>query len=263
MVGARADNLRFVDDPLRVGALWHYRTYVRKGEAARSIVGRICASGRAENRAAAEMLVAIDDLYRLACREDGARDDWAIDTVEQVAAEVAAALRISQGSATARVSDAIAMRTRLPQVGKVFRCGDIDYFLFGAIVSRTELLSHDRLAAVDAELAATVARWPSLSRGQRIARAGPCGGPPRPRTAVRRRKKKRDDRGDRDLGQRRRSQRDSGFPASDGRPHPRRATGRHGPATVCRGDPRSPVQRRADAMGRAGRRRRSTGLRMR
>jgi hypothetical protein len=170
--------------------------FEKRDEAARSMVGRICASGRAEKGAAAEMLVAIDDLYRLRCREDGARDDWVIDTVEQVAAEVAAALRISQGCATARVSDAIAMRTRLPEVGKVFLGGNIDYFLFGAIVSRTELLSHDRLAAVDADLAAVVDRWPSLSRGQRIARVDRVVAR-HDRDAVRRRKKKRDDRGSR------------------------------------------------------------------
>ena len=49
--------------------------------AARSLVGRVCASARAENRAAAEMLVSIDNLYRLRLREDGGHDDWAIDTI--------------------------------------------------------------------------------------------------------------------------------------------------------------------------------------
>ena len=56
--------------------------------AARPLIDRICASARAENRAAAKGLVSIDDLYRLRLREDGGRDDWAMDTIEQVTAEV-------------------------------------------------------------------------------------------------------------------------------------------------------------------------------
>jgi hypothetical protein len=82
------------------------------------LVDRICESARAENRAAAEGLVSIDNLYRLRLREGGAHNDWAMDTVEEVAAEVAAALRISQGSAVNRVGDAVAMRKRLPQAGR-------------------------------------------------------------------------------------------------------------------------------------------------
>ncbi|MDT5099240.1 MAG: hypothetical protein QOC76_2977, partial [Mycobacterium sp.] len=77
--------------------------------AARSLVDRICASARAENRAAADGLASIYALYRLRLREAGGRDDWAMDTIEEIAAEVAAALRISQCSAVNRVGDAIAM----------------------------------------------------------------------------------------------------------------------------------------------------------
>lgn len=184
-----------------------------------------------------------------------------IDTVEQVAAEVAAALRISQDGAVNRVGDAIAMRKRLPAVGKVFLAGDIDYFMFAAIVSRTDLLTDDRMAAVDAELAAVVARWPSLSRGQRIARVDRVVAR-HDRDAVRRRKKKRDDRwieiwdsGD-GVSEIR------GFLAGDGRPHPRCAAGRPGGHRLPE---RCPVccaaSRGCD--GRVGRRRRSAGLRMR
>ena len=57
-------------------------------------------------------------------------DDWAIDTEAAVAAEVGAALRISQGRAASRLRYARAMRERLPQVGEVFKAGDIDYRAF-------------------------------------------------------------------------------------------------------------------------------------
>ena len=82
---------------------------------------------RAENRAAAAQLAVIGQLfsYRLSrCSETG---DWAIDTMEAVAAQVAAALRIGQGPAASRARYARAMRERLPLVGEVVKAGHIDY----------------------------------------------------------------------------------------------------------------------------------------
>ena len=216
--------------------------------AASSLINRICSSARAENRAAADVLVSIDNLYRLRLREVGANDDWAVDTVEEVTAEIAAALRISQGLATYRVGDAIAMRTRLPQVGRVFLAGDIDYLIFQALVSRTDLITDkDILAAVDAELSLAVARWPSLSRGQLISRVDRIVAR-HDRDAVRRRKKKRDDRWIEIW--------DSGDGVSevrgflrvmDGRALDERLDALAG--TVCPNDLRSRAQRRADAVG--------------
>ena len=59
------------------------------------------------------------------------------------------------------------MRERLPRVGEVFKAGDIDYRMFQTLVYRTDLIADDEvLAAVDAQLAATVARWPSMTRGR-------------------------------------------------------------------------------------------------
>jgi hypothetical protein len=219
--------------------------------AARSLVDRICASARAENRAAADGLASIYALYRLRLREAGGRDDWAMDTIEEVAAEVAAALRISQCSAVNRVGDAIAMGKRLPQVGKVFLAGDIDYLIFQALVSRTDLIiDEDRLAAVDAALSLASARWPSLTRGQMIARIDRIVARHDP-DARRRRKKKRDDRWV-DIW-------DSGDGVSEIRGFLRVMDGRTLDArldilaaTVCKNDLRSHAQRRADAFGALG-----------
>ena len=103
--------------------------------------------------------------YRLSrCSET---EDWAIDTMEAVSAEVAAALRISQGLAASRVRYARAMRERLPKVAEVFKAGEIDYRMFQTMVYRTDLITEPEvLAAVDAELAVKVGRWPSLTQGR-------------------------------------------------------------------------------------------------
>ena len=94
-------------------------------------------------------------------------DDWAIDTEAAVAAEVGAALRISQGRAASRLRYARAMRERLPQVGEVFKAGDIDYRAFTTIVYRSDLITDpDVLSTVDAQLAVNVARWPAMSQGR-------------------------------------------------------------------------------------------------
>jgi uncharacterized protein DUF222 len=133
----------------------------------RALVDRVCASSRAENRAAAARLDAIGDLWVVRLRECGEHEDWTIDAVEAVTAEVAAALRISEGLAGSYLLDARAMRERLPEVAKAFRAGDIDYRMFQTIVYRTDLITDaEVLARVDGELAVKVPRWPSLSRGQ-------------------------------------------------------------------------------------------------
>ncbi len=131
------------------------------------MVERICAATRAENRAAAAQLVAVGELFGYRLSRCSETEDWAIDTMEAVAAEVGAALRISQGLAASRVRYARAMRERLPKVGEVFCAGDIDFRMFQTIVFRTDLIEDPALmATVDAQLAANVARWPSMSRGR-------------------------------------------------------------------------------------------------
>ncbi len=132
-----------------------------------AMLDRICAATRAENRAAAAQLIAIGELfvYRLSRCSD--TEAWAIDTMAAVAAEVAAALRISQGLAASRLGYARAMRERLPQTAEVFKAGDIDYRMFQTIVYRTDLITDPEvLAAVDGRLAAQVGRWPSLTKAR-------------------------------------------------------------------------------------------------
>ena len=158
------------------------------------LVARIGAAARAENRAAGERLAAIGELDLLRLRQVGERETWCTDTQEAITAEVAAALGITQGLATSYLEYSRAMRLRLPRVGALLLAGDIDYRSFQTIVYRTDLITDpDVLAAVDAELAVKVARWPGITQGRLggyvdrvVARAD--------RDAVRRRRERRGDR---------------------------------------------------------------------
>jgi Domain of unknown function (DUF222) len=131
-----------------------------------ALLDRVREAGRTEARAAAARLVAVGELLVLRCRDSGERQHWATDTWEAVAAQVAAALQCSVAMGSSYLRYAMAMRDRLPEVGKVFQAGDIDYRAFQTIVFRTDLITDaEVLAAVDARLAVLVSRRPTLTRG--------------------------------------------------------------------------------------------------
>ena len=143
------------------------RRYPSTTRESAALVDGICASWRAQNRGVGALLSAVGQLFGYRLSRCSETQDWAIDTEEAVAAEVAAALRISQGLAASQLRYARAMRERLPKVGAVFAAGDIDYRMFQTMVYRTDLISDpDVLGAVDAQLAANVARWPSMTQGR-------------------------------------------------------------------------------------------------
>ncbi|MCX2930135.1 HNH endonuclease signature motif containing protein [Mycobacterium sp. CVI_P3] len=132
----------------------------------RDLINRLANVSRLENRAAAQRLRVIADLFELRRHQRGEREDWAVDTWAAVGAEVAAALRLSLSKANSHMNYALAM-LRLPAVAAVFEAGDIDCRLFKTIVYRTHLITDsDAMAEVDAELSAIVARWPSMTRGK-------------------------------------------------------------------------------------------------
>jgi len=128
---------------------------------------RIADASRAEAQAAAERLIAIAELFDARIKDSGECADLALDTHEAVAAQVAATLRISIGMAASELNYALAMRDRVPMVGAAFEAGDIGYALFRTIVFRTGIITDAQvLAEVDAQLAARVTRWPSMSRAK-------------------------------------------------------------------------------------------------
>jgi hypothetical protein len=213
-----------------------------------ALLDRICASSRAENRSAAASLAAIGELfgYRLARCSD--TEEWAVDTEEAVAAELAAALRISQGLAANRLRYARAMRERLPAVAEVFKAGDIDFRTFQTIVYRTDLITDsDVLTVVDAQLAAQVARWPSMTQGRLAAQIDKLVGKA-DADAVRRRKERHAEREVwfADLGGGM-SHIEGSLLSPDAHALDKRLTALA--ATVCEHDPRNREERRADALG--------------
>ncbi|OBF62625.1 hypothetical protein A5756_00005, partial [Mycobacterium sp. 852002-53434_SCH5985345] len=203
---------------------------------------------RAENRAVAGQLAAIGRLFAHRLSRCAETKEWAVDTEAAVAAEVAAELRISQGLAASRVRYARALRERLPRVGGVFAAGDIDFRMVQTLVYRTDLIADpDVVAAVDAQLAAQVARWPSLTPARLAAQVDRIVANA-DADAVRRRRERAAGRevwiGDMGEG----LARIEGFMFSpDARALDARLDALAG--TVCAHDPRSREQRRADALG--------------
>jgi hypothetical protein len=106
-------------------------------------------------------------LHVLRARQHGGCEDFATDTWDAAAAEIAAALRISPALASSYVGYAQILRRDLPQVGALLIAGNLSYSLFETIAYRAGLISDPKvLAAVDAAVAARVARWPSITRGR-------------------------------------------------------------------------------------------------
>ncbi|OMC43196.1 hypothetical protein A5745_17720 [Mycobacterium sp. IS-2888] len=212
-----------------------------------ALLDRVREAGRAEARAAAERLMAVGELLVLRCQATGEHADWATDTWEAVAAQVAAALGCSVAMGHSYLRYAMALRERLPRVGELFSAGEIDYRAFQTIVFRTDLITDDAvLAMVDARVAALLARRPSLTRGglaaavdQVVARVD-C-------DALRRAVKAAEERHvDVRANESGMAWVEASVFATTGQALDRRLD--ELAATVCEGDPRTKAQRRADAL---------------
>jgi hypothetical protein len=213
-----------------------------------ALLDRIREAGRSEAQAAAGRLVAVGELFVLRCRESGECADCAMDTWEAVAAQVAAALQCSIAMGSSHLRYAMALRDRLPEVGKAFQAGDIDYRSFQTVVFRTDLITDaDALARVDALLAVRLSRFPALTRG-RLAAEVDRAVAEADRDAVRRASEAMRDRFvDIDTADTHTAFVTGSVLATAGRALDRRLDELAG--TVCDADPRTREQRRADALG--------------
>jgi len=127
---------------------------------------------RAERVAVARRLLAAGRLCQLRMA-DGAggagldRLQWCVDNWEAVAAEVGAELGISRGRASSEMNYGLELLERLPRLAAVFAAGEVDFRVVAVAVFRTGLITDaDLLAGVDAVLAAGAPRWNALSRSR-------------------------------------------------------------------------------------------------
>jgi hypothetical protein len=212
------------------------------------LIDQVSAAACTEARATATRLNAIADLMQLRERQYGDRPEWAADLWDAMAAELAAALRISPALASSYLRDASVIRERLPKVGQRLASGEINYALFQVIAYRTALITDEEaLAKVDSEVAVRAPRWPSLSQRRLAMRVDGIIAVV-DRDAIRRSKKEIKDR------YLNISEFEPGMAevygkvfASTGGALNRRLDELAG--TVCEADPRTKAQRRADALG--------------
>jgi hypothetical protein len=121
---------------------------------------------RAERSATTRRLIAAGRLCRQRIAEMGDdRDQWCIDGWEAVAAEVGAELRISRGRASSLMNYGLTLLERLPRLAAVCLAGDVDFRVIALIEYRTGLITDaDVLARIDVALARQVPHWSALSR---------------------------------------------------------------------------------------------------
>jgi hypothetical protein len=129
------------------------------------VIDVLGSSAREENAGCARRLVAMGELYaRRAPEDDVELINWAIDGHACVVAEISAALNISRGRAAGQLSYAIALRERLPKVAEVFGTGAIDFRMMAALVHRSDNVTDPAvLARLDAALAHWAPTWMKMS----------------------------------------------------------------------------------------------------
>ncbi len=130
-----------------------------------AVIDGLGLSAREENAACARGLGWMGELYaRRAPEDDEERTCWAIDGHANVVAEISAALTISRGRAAGQLQFAIALRQRLPRVAEVFRTGAIDFRMMAALVNRSDNVTDPAvLAQLDAGLARWAPKWMRMS----------------------------------------------------------------------------------------------------
>lgn len=209
---------------------------------------------RAEAMVAAQRLALIGEIVARHCDdEDDASAHRAIDGWECASAAVSAACNLGRGAASAQMRIAEALRERLPKVAAVFEQGHISAKIVAAITWRTRLVvDSEALGLVDTALAGAATSYGTLSAEKAeqaidvwVEKFDPAA-VRRTRTAARSR--------DVNFG-------DTDDPAGtvsiwgrlskiDGEILKRRLADMA--SGVCDGDPRSPAQRRSDALGALG-----------
>lgn len=205
---------------------------------------------RQESVLIARKLAAVAELLGRRVEEELALDADArsmISGFARTTAEVSAAMNMTATRARQLVAQAEALNCRLPAVGALLATGHVDWYSVEIIIARTELVDDDKCALVDATLAQQVSDWACWSR-QRIINAVDLAVKTIDAEAAKQRRVVAfDDRGVQvsaglDGMARVRAQ----LSASAGALFDKRLS--ELAKTVCKGDPRTHKQRRADAL---------------
>jgi hypothetical protein len=140
-----------------------------------ALVETVALTHRQESMVIAQRMAAVAALLRqrvnAAERVDKQREYAVVDPFDQTAAEVAAAMNLSPAAACYVVTYAETLDTRLPKIAALLAEGRTDWRTVRLIISRTGLIIDEVLAAkLDATLSAQIANWLCWSR-QRIVNA--------------------------------------------------------------------------------------------
>ena len=133
------------------------------------LLAEMAAAQREERVAVARRVLAAGRLcqVRMAEVDDADRLQWCIDNWEAVAAEVGAELGISRGRASSQMNYGVELLERLPLLAAVFAAGAVDFRVIATVVFRTGLITDPAVwAVIDAALAARAPRWNAYSRAR-------------------------------------------------------------------------------------------------
>ena len=116
----------------------------------------------------ARRMTAVAELLALRTREVGTEDAdpgyMIVTGFQRTSAEVAAAMNLSPAAATFVVSHAQSLAERLPTVAAALAMGDTDWRTVQLIISRTEFVSDTVIGRIDRRLADRIAKWHCWSR---------------------------------------------------------------------------------------------------
>jgi hypothetical protein len=121
---------------------------------------------QAERAAFARQLMAVGRFTQRRMEQVyGEHNFWCVDDWEAIAAEIGAELGISRGRASSQMRYGTALLERFPTLGEVFLAGAVDFRVIAAAIFRTDLITDTAIPAkIDAQLATKAPSWNMLSR---------------------------------------------------------------------------------------------------
>ena len=214
------------------------------------LVVAIAESQRQESMLVAQRLADVAELLAQRTNEVEAEDPdpgfMMVTGFQRATAEVAAACNLSPAAASIMVSHADTLAERLPEVAAVLAVGDTDWRTVQVIITRTEFVADSVMAGLDANLAQRISKWHCWSR-RRIVNAVDATVRGMDPDAVRERVRQEDRRHVDVIAVGDGTAKVDGIIAADAAATFDRRLNELA-AAVCRNDPRSTAQRRADAV---------------